>query len=116
VESLSDEQFDSQRFKRITKSGVALRNTNGETKRIKTDCDMTASRGLTSDALEFGRNAAASSKDNFVAWMVTQLGEFGERFDWNDQEMEAIVGMLLIARDMAIEDVDSALGDIERFG
>ena len=70
------------------------------------------SADLTPDDMEFGRNVAASSKDNFMAWMVEQLEPLRLQFNWSDEEMDVIADLLVTARDMAIDDVLAAMADV----
>ncbi|HEX4998140.1 MAG TPA: hypothetical protein VFY29_07945 [Terriglobia bacterium] len=77
-------------------------------------CGVAVSQDGSLDEFEFGRHAAASSKDNFIAWMVEQVETFHLRFNWSVEEVETIVGMLLIARDMAIDDVGATLAEVTK--
>lgn len=64
--------------------------------------------------IEFGRNAAASSKDSFFAWMVERLEQLRGRFGWTDEETAAIAEVVMEARDNAITDLAAAAADIEK--
>jgi hypothetical protein len=98
----------------LEKAGRALQRQRRSRRVDTADSPVAATadpRGLTMEELEFGRNLAASSKDNFVAWMAEQLEECHARFNWSNEELETIMGLLLVSRDMAINDVDAVLAE-----